>query len=497
VKKARLSKKASAKPARHRIPSAGELEAFTHVPSNLSADTGLAFVLVQNLDPKQESLLTDLGRATRMPVTQATQGMPVQANHVYVIPPDGDMTIQKGRLHLSAPETACGLHVLVAGSPPEEQLRQAQKMEAIGRLAGGVAHDFNNMLMAISGYASQLLEALPESGPARRAAEQISKVGDQASVLTRQLLAFSRKQVLRPEHEKLNDVLVDMREMLLRLLPESIEVNLALEPKVGSVIMDAGQIQQVILNLAINARDAMSSGGRLTLTTANVALNPTAAQQFGLPPGDYITLAATDTGAGIEPDILDRLFEPFFTTKAPGAGTGLGLSTVYGIVRRSGGTILVESELGRGATFRIYLPLAENRIEPVFEEIHQAVPGGSETILLVEDAAVVRSVIRELLEQHGYEVLEAQDGAEALALNQNHDGPIHVLLTDLLMPRVNGNQLAKRIRRRRPAIKVIYMSGYSGEALHALEYGANFLEKPFKPDHLAAAIRKALDQPAP
>ena len=217
----------------------------------------------------------------------------------------------------------------------EEQLRQAQKMEAIGRLAGGVAHDFNNMLTAISGYASQLLAAVPETGPARKAAEQISKVGDQATVLTRQLLAFSRKQVLRPDYEKLNDVLLDMRDMLLRLLGESIEVILELEPNIGSVVVDAGQIQQVILNLAINARDAMLAGGRLTLTTGRVTLNTPAAQLLGLPPGDYVTLAVTDTGAGIEPEILDRLFEPFFTTKALGAGTGLGLSTVYGIVSKA------------------------------------------------------------------------------------------------------------------------------------------------------------------
>lgn len=378
----------------------------------------------------------------------------------------------------------------------EEQLRQAQKMEAVGRLAGGVAHDFNNMLTAIAGYASQLLATVPQNGPARKAAEQIRKVGDQAAMLTRQLLAFSRKQVLRPHHLNLNDVLSDMKDLLTRLLGETVEVALALDPEVGGVVVDAGQMQQVILNLAINARDAMAKGGgRLTLATANVSLDQMAAQGQGLHEGRYVTLAVSDTGAGMLPETRERLFEPFFTTKPPGAGTGLGLSMVYGIIQQSGGTVRVESEPGKGTTFHIFLPRAEGVFETTLDEsARDSIPAGTETILLVEDAAVVRALVREVLEQRGYSVLEARDGGEALSISENHDGPIHLILTDLLMPRMGGHELAKRIRRRRPGTRVIYMSGYSGEALHAVEKAANFLEKPFKPDDLAAFVRKVLDK---
>jgi two-component system cell cycle sensor histidine kinase/response regulator CckA len=377
----------------------------------------------------------------------------------------------------------------------EEELRQSQKMEAIGRLAGGVAHDFNNMLTVITGYASQLLTSVAEGHPARKAAEQIRNVGDQAAMLTRQLLAFSRKQILRPGHINLNEVLRALHDLLVRLLGESIEVAVALDPKLSTVVADAGQIHQVILNLAINARDAMPHGGRLTLTTANVSLDETRAHAEGLPEGDYVTLSVTDTGVGMEARTRERLFEPFFTTKPPGSGTGLGLSMVFGIVQQSGGTIQVESEPRKGTTFRIFLPRAAGEIEPSHAEAAVPIKGGDETILLVEDAAVVRSLVRELLEQRGYTVLEARDGGEALTMSENHDGPIHLLLTDLLMPRMGGHELAKRIRRRRPGVRVIYMSGYSGEALHAVEKEANFLEKPFKPDGLAAAVRKVLDKP--
>ena len=379
----------------------------------------------------------------------------------------------------------------------EEQLRQSQKMEAIGRLAGGVAHDFSNMLTVISGCAAQLQTSIPEDYPARKAADQIRKVGDQAAVLTRQLLAFSRKQVLRPAHASLNDVVRDMHDLLARLLGESIEIVLELGSDLGAVVVDHGQIQQVILNLAINARDAMPRGGRLTVTTANLSLDQAKAQLEGLPEGNYVTLSVTDTGAGMTQEIRDRLFEPFFTTKPPGAGTGLGLSTVYGIAQRSGGTIRVESEVGRGTTFQIYLPRAGGDFEPAGTETHEPVSGGTETILLVEDAAVVRSLVRELLELGGYTVLEARDGGEALTLSENHDGVIHLLLTDLMMPRMGGHELAKRIRRRRRGIQVIYMSGYSGEALHAVEKEANFLEKPFEPNELAAAVRRVLDEKTP
>jgi PAS domain S-box-containing protein len=375
----------------------------------------------------------------------------------------------------------------------EEQLRQAHKMEAIGRLAGGVAHDFNNILTAISGYAGELLSVLPASHPGRAAAEEIGKVGDQAGMLTKQLLAVSRKQVMRPRHVNLNDILRDIHELLRRLLGETVEIRYVLEPDLGTVVADPGQIQQVIMNLAINARDAMAHGGRLTLSTSNVFLDPRDAQAEGLPAGAYVTLTARDTGAGMGPATRERVFEPFFTTKPLGAGTGLGLSMVHGIVQQSGGSIRLESEEGRGSMLRVFFPRTHDGIGPALPEMHTNVPGGDETILLVEDSAVVRSVIRRVLVQRGYTVLEASDGTEALSLSAKHTGPIHLLLTDLLMPHLGGAELGKRMRRRRKGIKVIYMSGYPGDAFHAVKKDANFLEKPFKPEHLAAAIRKVLD----
>ncbi|MGD1092299.1 MAG: CheR family methyltransferase [Bryobacteraceae bacterium] len=376
----------------------------------------------------------------------------------------------------------------------EEQLRQAHKMEAIGRLAGGIAHDFNNILTAISGYAAELLNVLPASHPGRMPAEEISKVGDQAGMLTKQLLAISRKQVVRPRHVNLNDVLRDIHDLLRRLLGETVEIRYVLEADLGTVVADPGQIQQVIMNLAINARDAMARGGRLTLSTNNVFLDTRDAQAVGLSAGAYVTLTARDTGTGMGPATRERVFEPFFTTKPPGSGTGLGLSMVHGIVQQSGGSISLESEVGEGATVRIYFPRSVSTADQGLQEIHMSVPGGNETILLVEDSTVVRSVIQRVLAQRGYTVLEASDGTKALSLSSSYKGPIHLLLTDLLMPHMGGDELGKRMRRRRKGIKVIYMSGYPGDAFHAVKKDANFLEKPFKPEHLAAAVRKVLDE---
>ena len=375
----------------------------------------------------------------------------------------------------------------------EDQLRHSQKMEAVGRLAGGIAHDFNNMLTAIGSYAAQLFAAVPEDNPARILAVQIGRVVDQAAVTTRQLLAFSRKQILRPMHVQINPVLEEMHDLLIRLLGEQVEVTLALAADAGTVVVDPGQLQQIILNLAINSRDAMPHGGKVTLSTENVSLDAASAQREGLAPGDYVCLAVSDTGMGIDAGIRDRLFEPFFTTKPPGEGTGLGLSMVYGIVQQSGGSIHVESERGRGTTFRIYLPRVASVEESEAAPSAGADARGSETILLVEDSPVVRSLVRELLEQRGYEVLEARDAQEGISINDEHDGRIDLLLTDLMMPRMGGHDLAAQLRRRRKGLKVIYMSGYSGDGLQAVEKGSNFLEKPFQPEALAAYVRKVLD----
>jgi len=376
----------------------------------------------------------------------------------------------------------------------EDRLAQAQKMEAVGRLAGGVAHDFNNMLTALSSYAAQLLNTVPEDHAAHKPAVQINKVVEQAAMVTRQLLAFSRKQILRPERVDLNRILRDMHELLTRLLGDSIEIDLSLSSHKETVVVDLGHLQQVILNVAINSRDAMPGGGRLSLATSHVTLDAAAGQRDGLDAGEYVVLAVSDTGSGMDKPTLDRVFEPFFTTKPPGSGTGLGLSMVYGIVQQSGGNITVESEPGRGTTIRIYLPRVRAgavAAQPKSVSVHG---GGDETILLVEDAAVVRSLVRELLEQRGYSVLEARDSHEAISIAENHEGDIDLLLTDLVMPRIGGHELAQKLHRRRKKMRVIYMSGYSGEALHAVEKEANFLEKPFKPDALAALVRKVLDK---
>ena len=375
----------------------------------------------------------------------------------------------------------------------EDQLRHSQKMEAVGRLAGGVAHDFNNMLTAIGTYTAQLFAAVPENNPARTLAVQIGRIVDQAAVTTRQLLAFSRKQVLRPMQVRINAVLDAMHDLLTRLLGDSVEVVLALARDAGTVVVDPGQLQQIILNLAINSRDAMPNGGKVIVSTESVSLDAAAAQREGLPSGDYVCLAVSDTGMGIDAGIRDRLFEPFFTTKPPGAGTGLGLSMVYGIVQQSGGSIHVESEPGRGTTFRILLPRVAGVEEPEPAPVEGGDARGSETILLVEDSPVVRSLVRELLEQRGYKVMEARDALEAISIAGKHHGRIDLLLTDLMMPRMGGHELAKRLRRRRKGLKVIYMSGYSGDGLEAVEKDSNFLEKPFKPETLAAFVRKVLD----
>ncbi|HVA01863.1 MAG TPA: response regulator [Terriglobia bacterium] len=381
----------------------------------------------------------------------------------------------------------------------EEQLQQAQKMEAIGRLAGGIAHDFNNLLTIITGYGQLLLDHLPPDDKMRTYVNQIKKAGDRAASLTRQLLAFSRKQVLAPEVLDLNCVVANINKMLPRLIGEDIELVAVAYPDLGRVKADPGQIEQVIMNLAVNARDAMPQGGRLTIETANADLDENySSQRRVVIPGAYVMLAVSDTGTGMTPEIQSQIFEPFFTTKEQGKGTGLGLATVYGIVKQSGGYIWVYSEAGKGTAFKIYLP----RIYAAAGEAKKAegvgrAKAGSETILVVEDNEAVRRLVRGILEARGYTLLEAGGGEEALKMIESHAGPIHLLLTDIVMPRVNGPELAARLAPLHPEVKVLYMSGYTDNAIvhHGiLDSGTHFLQKPFTPETLARRVREVLDE---
>ncbi len=423
----------------------------------------------------------------------------------------------------------------------EDQLRQAQKMDAVGKLAGGIAHDFNNLLMVIRGDGDLILRRLPPNHPLRKNAEGIREAADQAATLTRQLLAFSRKQVLAPKVLDLNSIVAGMQTMLQRLIGETINLVTVPESALGSVKADPGQIEQVIMNLAVNARDAMPDGGRLIIRTANVRAGqaPPLPGAASPPAGPHVLLEVSDGGTGMDANTLAHLFEPFFTTKEPGKGTGLGLSTVYGIVEQSGGSVTVETELGRGTTFRIYLPQVEapatvapapppvarpaaapaipravpaapvapppGRVQPEPVRVaarplepavvSETAPQRTETILLVEDALRVRAVVREILEMNGYNVLEARHGVEALEISERHQGPIHLMVTDVVMPQMSGRELAQRLQPLRPDMKVLYMSGYTDDAIvrhGVLGAGMAFLSKPFTPDALALKIHEIL-----
>jgi len=379
----------------------------------------------------------------------------------------------------------------------KDQLRQSQKMEAVGRLAGGVAHDFNNLLTAIAGYA-ELLQGLDQPGEQRRTyADEILKSAHRAASLTRQLLAFSRRQVLQPRVLDLNEVVSGMEGLLRRLIGEHIEFSAARKPDLWSVRADQNQLEQVILNLAVNARDAMPDGGNLTIETRNVRLGQDYSDGHGrVRTGPHVLLAVSDTGCGMDAETRSHLFEPFFTTKEKGRGTGLGLATVYGIVKQSGGDIWVYSEPGRGTTFKIYLPALEATPDPRKAETTRRRPAsGTETILLVEDAEVVRRLLHEILVRYGYKVLMAREGEEAIRASREFDGTIDLIVTDVVMPRMGGRELAARLLEERPAIKVLYMSGYTGEAVSKhgiLDPGSAFLEKPFSPDALARKVRAIL-----
>jgi len=381
----------------------------------------------------------------------------------------------------------------------EEQLRQSQKVEAIGRLAGGIAHDFNNLLTAIVGYSDLALTNLGEDSPLSADIIEIRKAGQRAATLTRQLLAFSRKQVLQPIVLDLNDVVSNTDKMLRRLIGEDIELVTLLGKDLGCVRADPGQIEQIILNLTLNARDAMLQGGKLTIETANVELDEAYARRhIAVEPGSYVMLAVSDNGLGMDAETQEHLFEPFFTTKEVGKGTGLGLSTVYGIVKQSCGNISVHSEPRKGTLFQIYFPRVHEAAE-VWEQPRKSDPErltGTETVLLVEDQGIVRNLVRHVLERREYTVLEASHGEEALQLANRHEGSIHLLVTDVVLPRMSGRQLAERIAALRPEVRVLYMSGYTDDAIvhhGVLDPGISFLQKPFTPDALARKIREILD----
>lgn len=379
----------------------------------------------------------------------------------------------------------------------EAQLRQAQKMEAIGRLAGGVAHDFNNLLTAILGYSQLIMYRLPPEDPTYEEVAEIEKAGQRAAALTRQLLAFSRKQVLQPQLVNLNQIVTEIEKMLHRMIGEDIELVTALDPSLHSIKADPGQLEQVLMNLAVNARDAMPNGGHLHISTTNIEVQDAQPPYHReIQPGSYVELKVQDTGIGMDQETQEHIFEPFFTTKELGKGTGLGLSTVYGIITQSNGHIVVTSILGVGTTFSIYLPLADAVAEHSPSTPASARPlTGAETVLLVEDNEAVRSLVQQVLQRYGYATLAAQNPHDALAICEAHPGSVDLLITDVIMPQLNGPELAQRLMALRPEMQVLYMSGHTARALGAYNITPEtpFLQKPFTPKVFVSKVREVLD----
>jgi two-component system, cell cycle sensor histidine kinase and response regulator CckA len=380
----------------------------------------------------------------------------------------------------------------------EDQLRQSQKMEAVGQLAGGVAHDFNNLLTAILGYCNLMLDDMPLDNPLRADLEEIRLAGERAAALTRQLLTFSRRQMLQPQIVDINTIVRQLERLLRRLLSADVELVTALAPGLPAVRVDPASLEQVLMNLTVNGRDAMPDGGRLTIETALVDLDAAyAVTHAGVVPGAYVMLAVADTGEGMDEATRSRIFEPFFTTKEQGKGSGLGLATVYGIVTQSGGHVRVYSEPGHGTVFKVYLPQAEATTTPqVVDRDHPAEKKrGWETVLLVEDESAVRALAREVLRRHGYVVLEARHGVDALRLAERHPDNIHLMITDVVMPHMGGRELAERLVAVRPKMKVLFMSGYTDQAVmhRHLTPGSAFLQKPFTPEGFARKVRSVLD----
>ena len=465
-----------------------------------------ALVAMLGYDSPEELMRLDMTRevyADSMDRSRLIRDHPAQAEVVWKRRDGAHITVQLSARWVSGPDGVEHYEGIAEDVTEqralEDQLRQAQKMEAVGRLAGGVAHDFNNLLTAMTGFTELLADRLPAGDPKWRHVEGIRTATRRAADLTRQLLAFSRKQVLQPCVLDLNTVVRSLDRMLQRLIGEDVRLEIAAGADLGSVRADQGQIEQVILNLAVNARDAMPDGGRLMIETANVELDAVYVRDHtGSAPGRYVVLAVTDSGVGMDAETQSHIFEPFFTTKPVGQGTGLGLATVYGIVKQSGGHVWVDSEPGRGATFRVYLPRVSDPV-PLTPPSPASPPlvRGSGTILLAEDDPRVREVLAEVLRLSGYRVLRAADGQAALELAQAHPGEIQVLVTDVVMPGMTGPELAEALVASRPGIRVLYMSGYTGDAMvrrREMGDGASFLQKPFSPSAIASKVREILDR---
>lgn len=468
-----------------------------------SHDEALRLNLAQTVAPE------DLPKARAM-LARKLAGEQVTAYEMDIIAKDGRrITIEANTKLVTQDGVAVGVQGVArditerkrmqeALRESEEQLRQSQKMEAIGQLAGGVAHDFNNLLTAINGYSSLALRRLGQEHPVTPHLEEIKKAGDRAANLTRQLLAFGRKQMLQPLALNVNEVVLDMSKMLKRLIGEDVQLITKLHPRLNRITADPGQLEQVVVNLVVNARDAMPTGGSLTIETANADIDDAySSKHIGVLPGRYIMLAVSDTGIGMDHETQARIFEPFFTTKEKGKGTGLGLSTVYGIVKQSGGNIWVYSEVDKGTTFKVYLPqLQEAPQHPVDSAAESALHRGSETVLLVEDEEMVRNLTTELLRESGYRVLTANGGAEAVQVFKNHRRDIHLLITDVVMPKMSGKEVADKIRSIQPDTKVLFMSGYTDEAIvhhDIIDSGIAFIQKPFSEHALALKVREVLD----
>ncbi|MCZ7645970.1 MAG: PAS domain-containing protein [Planctomycetota bacterium] len=454
----------------------------------------------QSLDRLVRFLNQETGEAVDHPVAKVlSQGLKIGlANDTVLVARDGSRVpiASSGAPIRDASGRLRGAVVVLKNMKEEYELaamlRQAQKMESVGQLAGGIAHDFNNLLTVINGYSALSLQRLPDGDALRGPLESIGEAGERAAALTRQLLAFSRKQVLKPELLDLNEVVRRTSQMLKRLIGEDVELSARLKPGLGAVRFDPGQIEQILMNLAVNARDAMPKGGKLTIETANVELDAEYARTHpGAQAGPHVMIAVSDTGVGMEAATKARIFEPFFTTKAPGKGTGLGLSTVYGIVKQSGGNIWVYSEPGRGTAFKVYLPRAEAKADNQgTKATHSGAPGVG-TILVVEDEEGVRTLLRDVLEMGGYTVLTAGDAAVAQALCAKHQGEIRLLLTDVVLPGMGGRELSEKLVAMRPGMRVVFMSGYTDNAIvhhGVLEPGLHFIEKPILPNVLLDKI---------